>query len=146
MLFRSGAGLGPLVRPGNFFQLREANFGQTLLNEQAGTGWIKSEISCLRRREVFEVATLIRRHSNLETLVDYMLDEYGLIGAMGTQASLPHRQAIAHSLQIQKQSIEQSLMARPSHSGELMWIGLNRFRMALASLKALLKTFMAGAV
>jgi len=146
VILAGGEGLGPLVRSGNIDSLREANFGQTLLSYHVGSEWIKGEIFSICRQDVAEVALLIRRRSSLEKLADYMLSEYKAICAIGAQHSLGQRQAIAHSLRVQQQTLEQPLTAKQLHLKERQWDKRDELRTALARFKALLKTLLAVAV
>jgi glycosyltransferase involved in cell wall biosynthesis len=146
VILAGGEGIGPLVRTDNIDSLREANFGRSLLSSHAGSDWIKSEISSISRQDVVEVAWLIRKISSLEKLTDLMLSEYKAIAALGTQSSLSQRQVIAHSLQIQRQSLEQPLTAKQSDLKKRKWVKSDELRTAVARFIAVSKALLAGAV
>lgn len=132
-ILAGGEGLGSLVTTDNFASFKKENFGRSLLTNKLGSDWITSQVTKICTKDVVNVALLVRDCSSLERLVEYMLSEYKLILEKGSQGSLAQRQAIAHTLQIQKQTLVQLSQTKPR------WTKSDKMRTAISSFKAYLK-------
>ena len=65
-------GIGPEISPDNFHELRQRNFGRSLLTEPVGAELLQRRILGLKPETTAEVTRLIRLHNSTEKLAEHM--------------------------------------------------------------------------